>query len=156
MAHRILWFDNDLDFLPPYADALRDEGHRVTAVGTLADADRELAASRYDLLILDVMIPTHSEVEEQQYPPEATNKGTETGLLYYRTWRDRLTKAGTAVLILTVRPDSNIRQMFKDAGAPAAAISTKLDLRNVNDFITKVEQVLNPTASVHVRGSRKP
>ena len=140
---RILWFDNDLDYLEPYVEELRDQGHGVTTVGTLADADLELTNSVYDLLILDVMIPTHSEEEEERYPPDATNKGTSTGLLYYRTWRDRLQQSGTATLVLTVRLDSTIRQPFIDAGLPPSAVARKMDVRDVNDFMKKVEQALS-------------
>jgi CheY-like chemotaxis protein len=142
MGHAILWFDNDLDYLEPYAAVLREAGYSLTTVGRLRDADRELGSKRYDLLILDVMIPTQSEDEELRYPPEATNRCNDTGLLYYQTWREKLAKAGTAVLILTVRPDARIREMFKQAGAPTSAVSTKYNLREVDDFMKKVEQVL--------------
>lgn len=146
MGKRVLWFDNDLDYLAQYVTELQEAGHTVMTVGSLADADRELTTSAYDLLILDVMIPTKSAEEEVAYPPEATARGTSTGLLYYRKWRDRLKAAGTRVLILTVRLDVNIRAAFIQAGVPASAVAKKLDLRNVDDFMQRVTQILSAPA----------
>jgi CheY-like chemotaxis protein len=142
MAKQILWFDNDLDYLVPYVSELQEAGHEVTTVGSLADADRELSTRSYDLLILDVMIPTRTAEEERTYPPDETDRGNSTGLLYYKRWHDRLKSAGTRVLVLTVRLDSRILAAFGAAGIPKSAVARKLDLRTVEDFTTRVSQIL--------------
>jgi len=143
---KVLWFDNDLDYLEPYVTELREAGHTVTTVGTLADADRELSANQFDLLILDVMIPTRSADEERLYPPTETDRGTSTGLLYYNKWKAHLHTAGTKIFILTVRLDKNIRAAFIDAGVPKWAVARKLDLRTVDDFTCKINQIFGASA----------
>jgi CheY-like chemotaxis protein len=139
---KLLWFDNDLDYLEPYVRELREAGHEVKTVGTLAEADEELSGRVFDLLILDVMIPTRTAAEELLYPPAETERGNATGLVYFNRWRDRLKAAGTKVLVLTVRLDSRILAAFNKSGIPKSAVARKLDLRTVDDFTGRVGQIL--------------
>ena len=54
---RILWADDEIDLLRPHIRFLEQKGFAVTAVPTGEDALEQLAASRYDVLLLDEMMP---------------------------------------------------------------------------------------------------
>ena len=153
----ILWFDNDPGPLKPYVEGLRMSGHAVTPVTTIADAKAAIGAQDFDLLILDVMIPTKTEAEEAEYKPSETDVGHKTGLVLYRKQREHLTKVGTRVLVLTVRPDSGIVAEFMEAGLPKSNFATKVTLREARDFMAKVNEVLGQSvgAGQGAAGERK-
>ena len=142
MAKRILWLDNDPAYLETYEEALRESGFEVTLTTTVTAAERLLAKEKYDLLILDVMIPTKSEAEENFYPPETTDSGLKTGLLFYRRMKARLDEQRTPVLVMTVRLDSGILDEFVDAGLERENFCTKMSLRERPTFISKVSEIL--------------
>src|SRR5262245_12769543 len=54
---RILWADDEIDLLRPHIKFLEQKGFAVTAVPSGEDALRELATSRYDVVLLDEMMP---------------------------------------------------------------------------------------------------
>jgi CheY-like chemotaxis protein len=135
---KILWVDNDPAYISPYIEALEDRGSIVTVVTTAIDAESALNKERYDLLILDVMIPTKSEREEEIYHPEETEYGLKTGLIFYRRNKERLTKTKTQILVVTVRLDKGILDEFMEEGLPRECFSSKLDLSNVEIFLDRV------------------
>jgi CheY-like chemotaxis protein len=143
---KILWFDNDPGLLRPYADGLRQAGHTVTPVTTIADTQEAIRADNFDLLILDVMIPTKTGEEEAEYPPSETDFGHKTGLVLYRKQREHLKSVGTRVLVLTVRLDSGIVAEFMDAGLHKDNFTTKVTLREARDFMAKINEVLGRDA----------
>jgi CheY-like chemotaxis protein len=143
MAGQILWLDNDVYDIKPYVDALRDEGYQVTVVSTVGDADMLIGRERYDLLILDVMVPTKNEEEEAHYLPEETEQGLKTGLILYRRLKRKL--EGAKVLVLTVRLDKAIEEEFFAAGLPRECFETKYTLREAGVFLDKVKSLLTTT-----------
>jgi CheY-like chemotaxis protein len=54
---RILWADDEIDLLRPHIKFLEQKGFAVTAVPSGEDALRELAKGRYDVVLLDEMMP---------------------------------------------------------------------------------------------------
>jgi CheY-like chemotaxis protein len=142
----ILWFDNDPALLGPYADELRRAGNEVKQVASVAAAEAAIKAEDFDLLILDVMIPTKSDDEEVEYPPSETDYGHKTGLVLYRKKREHLKRVGTRVLVLSVRLDSGIFDEFKKAGLHKDNFATKVSVREADDFIAKVDEVLGRDA----------
>src|SRR2546430_2736293 len=108
MSKRILWLDNDSAYLYPFVEALEDEGYETKVVESLTDAERLLKSERYDLMIIDAMIPTMGVEEEKRYEPRQTDLGYKTGLLFYVLNKAALEKAGTRVMIMTVRLDRAI------------------------------------------------
>jgi len=143
---RILWLDNDLAETKPYVGALARNGYEVTVVKSVSECERGLedntVASHFDLLILDVMVPTKNETEEEKYPPDVTQRGMVTGLAVWKQWSDRLSKNGTRTMVLTVRLDQNVRDEFITAQLPKDAFATKLDLRDTEKFVAHVNRVL--------------
>jgi len=143
---RILWLDNDLAETRPYVSALTRNGYDVTVVKSISECEQHLEADtvalHHDLLILDVMVPTKNESEEEKYPPDATQRGTVTGLAVWRHWSARLRENGTKVLILTVRLDQTIKNDFINSGLPRDSFATKLDLRDTERFVECVNRIL--------------
>jgi len=142
MSKRILWFDNDPANLIPFVDALEDEGHEVKVVENLTDAEHSLKEARYDLLIVDVMIPTMSELEETRYKPEETDLGYKTGLLFYIKLKDVLKNAGTKIMVMTVRLDKAIMDEFIKAGLPPESYATKYEMSDPTLFLAKIQTVM--------------
>jgi DNA-binding response OmpR family regulator len=144
---RILWLDNDIKQTEPYVYELQRQGHDVSVVKKITDCENLLNApansSGYDLLILDVMIPTKTEAEEQQYDPDSTDRGNITGLAFWSKWQERLAASNTKVLVLTVRLDKAIKERFVQAGLPREAFSTKVQLREPEEFIKRIKQLTN-------------
>jgi Response regulator containing a CheY-like receiver domain and a GGDEF domain len=142
MKGRILWLDNDLTYIMPYVAVLRDEGYAVTAVTTPLEAEAAINNSQFELLIVDAMIPTKTESEENLYNPAETDFGHKTGVVFYQRNQKRLTSAKTKVLVLTVRLDRDVANDFFQAGLPRDCFTTKLALRDVRTLSMKVESVL--------------
>jgi len=149
---RIIWIDNDRANVRAYVTGLQEAGYAVEVVTSVSKAEEVLRTQQFHLLILDVMIPTMSEQEEANYPPDETDNGHSTGLLFYKRMGDALTKAGTVVMALTVRIDKHVRRAFEESGLPPSHFVTKMEIRAWPDFLRKVEELLKPRASGdHVR-----
>ena len=145
----ILWLDNDPAYINPFVLALRDDkmgpGCDVKVITTVTEAEHLIEANRedpYNLLILDVMIPTKNEEEEKNYPPSETADGRHTGLVFYKNMGKTLAGLGTRVLAMTVRLDSEISRDFVEAGLPEKCFATKLELRDITAFLSKVNHLL--------------
>ncbi len=143
MSLRVLWLDNDLANVEPWVETLKDEGFEPDVVETVAEAEKALSTNKYDLLILDVMIPTMNDQEELRYKPEITALGNKTGLLFYKFNKETFEKTGTKVLIMTVRLDKVIMDEFINAGLPKNSYATKYELRKAPVFIKKIQSILN-------------
>lgn len=143
MPKKILWLDNDAaNYLEPYVGALRDEGYDVDVAPTLSRADYLLRSRRYDLLILDVMIPTRAAEEEERYPPELTDYGHKAGFVFYELNKGLLDANSTHVLVLTVRLDSDILAEFIKTGLPRACFATKYDMREIGNLLKKIRDLI--------------
>jgi CheY-like chemotaxis protein len=144
--HNILWLDNDEAQTTAYVNALTRTGNTVKVVTRISECERLLNESqtsqRYDLLILDVMIPTRNEEEEKKYDPSTTERGMATGLAIFREWSARLETMGTKVLALTARLDRTLREKFAATGLPREAFATKFDLRDSREFLARVSKVI--------------
>jgi CheY-like chemotaxis protein len=142
MAKEIIWLDNDAAFVEPYVQQLNDEGYKVSVVETVTEAEEALGGHRYDLLILDAMIPTKNEEEEKRFPPDETNRGLNMGLAFYRRWRGPLRDSETRVLALTVRIDEAIQREFMNLGLPPEGFTRKTRVKRVQDVSQKVRALI--------------
>ena len=142
MTKRVLWLDNDLPYMEPYLNVLRDNGYEVDLVATLSDAEYLLRTKKYGLLILDVMIPTVSEEEEKRYHPNLTDRGLKTGLVFYNLNKKLLEESRMHVLVMTIRLDQGIRDEFIGAGLPRDCFATKFALRNMTAFLQTVQSLI--------------
>ena len=143
VTKKVLWLDNDSAYLEDYVKTLEGAGYVVKVVTNVTAAENELQKGRYDLLLLDVMIPTKSESEEELYPPEATDSGLKTGLVFYQRMKSVLEAGHTAVLVMTVRLDSGILEGFVEAGLDRGQFSTKMALRETQTFMAKIEKIIH-------------
>ena len=143
MPKKILWMDNDaVMYFGQFMEVLADEGYEVEVATTLSRADYLIKSRRYDLLILDVMIPTMSAEEEERYRPEQTESGYKAGLVFYRSNRDLLHANSTHVLVLTVRLDSAIRDEFITAGLPPDCFATKYEMKDAGRLLGMIRNLI--------------
>ena len=142
MGRKILWLDNDEADIAPWLKALKREGYDVTNVTMLSRAWSLLAEESFDLLVLDVMIPTRNEEEEALFPPLETASGRMSGLCFYQKLLPDPVRKHLPVLVFTNRLGAEIPEAFKDAGLPEGCFGTKFELRRVQDFLRKVEEVI--------------
>jgi CheY-like chemotaxis protein len=140
---KILWLDNDKAYTIFGVSFLEEKGYSVTVVETPTEAEQKLKQTTYDLIIIDVMVPTKTAQEEENYRPEETERGYKTGLVFYRKHRYLFSGNGTRVLVLTVRLDKTIQEEFSKAALPPEWFSTKYELQDVNDLYEKVESILS-------------
>ena len=129
----VLWLDNDLAFLWPYIDALRDAGYRVVVAERIGEARRLISTERrLDVAVLDVMIPLF----EDEAGGEATQDiaeshgGYRAGLLVGRYIREN--RPGLPFIGLSVRADQDIRTWFELHGA---GFATKFELSDPGHLV---------------------
>ena len=143
MSKTILWLDNDPRYIEPYVLAATDHGYKVKVVTSVSAAETLLREQQYSLVIIDAMIPTRSEEEENLYPPEETDRGLKMGVMFYKRVKEVLDAKSTAVLVMTVRLDEAIHDEFKKAGLAEESFATKLALRKANSFLDKIDSLAN-------------
>lgn len=150
MAKSILWLENEKNYEMPYIRRLEARGFDLEVVETVTEAQQALERERFDLLILDVMVPTRSQEEEEVFLPGDTDLGAKTGLYFFQMMKSKLDESGTKVLVYTVRIDRETMSAFRDSGLPSDCYETKLSLRNVGDFEAKICELLgvNPEQTV--------
>ncbi len=142
MTKRVIWLDNDTDYLSPYIDELKDNDFEIRVSKSVLEAETFIKENKYELLILDVMIPTVNEEEEKFYPVKETQYGHQTGLCFYKRMKKVLDEKKTAVLVNTVRLDQQIKDEFQQAGLPKENFATKFALRSTDEFLDKVNSIL--------------
>jgi len=138
---KILWLEDNFYSIMSYVEVLSLE-YGVDGRRTITDARLAIEKNRYDLFIMDIMVPTKNEEEERSFPPEITEKGRKTGLIFYRREKERLDRQGTKVLALTVSSDENLRREFLEAGLPEGSFATKYALREIPVFLAKIRDIL--------------
>lgn len=139
--YAVLWLDNDPANIDPLVKVLRASSVAVTVCKTVSAAAAALETRRYDLLILDVMIPI-IDGELVDYPAGKTDGTLATGLLFYQRSRRQLETAKTQVLVMTVRIDRAIAAAFASAGLAPAQFATKMELRDAKRFRERVMTML--------------
>jgi CheY-like chemotaxis protein len=142
MLRQILWLDNDPAYLEPFVEALKEENYSVTVVESLTEAEKSLQQEKFDLMIIDVMIPTLNSREETRYEPEETDLGYKTGLIFYKHNREILRRSNTRIMVMTVRLDKAIMDEFVKAGLPSNAFATKYEMSDPISFLDKVRSTI--------------
>jgi CheY-like chemotaxis protein len=144
MPKHILWLDNDLPYIRPYVNALRAKDFEVSEVASLSHAERllEQAQDPFDLIIIDVMVPTQDDDELKDYPVLETDFGHKSGLVFYNRMKHKLGAKLPPVAVTTVRLDQGIRDEFVKSGLKAEHVLTKYNLRDAGDFLNKIRSIL--------------
>jgi len=151
MSKKILWLDNDRAQVNPYLETLNEEGYLAEVVTTVTEAESLLNSSRYDLFILDVMIPTKASDEEKRFPPDRTEHGRKLGLYFFLEYKEKFEGDNTQILVLTQRIDLDIRDEFIKAGLPSEQFCTKFALRDVEVFLKKINGLIQSNHEKHDR-----
>lgn len=141
ISRKILWLENEPHYWELYADYLRMNGHEVRMATRVSEAESLLGSGAFNLLILDVMIPTWDKEEEKRYPPELTNQGRLTGLLFYQRMQQDPDLKKVPVLVYTIRRDTQLFEAFKREGLPEACFATKIEYRDPPALLRKVEEI---------------
>jgi DNA-binding NtrC family response regulator len=142
MSKRVLWLDNDIPYLRPYVKALKDRDYEVHLIASLTKAEELLDEYQFDLVIIDVMVPTQNEAEAVNYPYQETDSGHKSGLVFYKRIKRKLVDKLPAVAVMTVRLDQNIRNEFTRSGLKNENFVTKYSVREVSSFVKKIESIL--------------
>lgn len=141
MNGSILWVDSDEVFLEDHVLRLETEGYQVKQVRSLAEGAAELKRSKYDLVIIDLLMPQREE-EQVAFPPEETDSGRKAGLCFYRKTRHTLDANQTPVLVFTIRDEKGLRQEFLDEGLPKDRYLTKREGADTGRFLTKIRKII--------------
>lgn len=142
MRKRILWLDNEVKWIQPYVNALKDAGYEPNPVPTVSEAEKELKDHHYDLLILDAMIPTISAKEVEIYNTKATLSGIKTGIVFYQRMKQNLEENRTKVLVITASLFDKLRLEFIHLGLPEEQFSTKYEFKDPSILVDKVRNCL--------------
>jgi CheY-like chemotaxis protein len=140
MSRSILWLDNDPGQIHAIIKALEKNGDVVTVCRNVSAAEHMIDTAKFDLVVLDVMIPITAD-ELAAYPYAETDNTLSTGLLFYRRVRERLLASGTPAMVVTVRIDNEIVQAFVRAGLPANRFVTRYSVRNTKTLLTRLDEV---------------
>lgn len=132
---RVLWIDNDVQYVHVFAEALQDEGYEILTAETITDAKKTLKSTDVDLVLVDIMIPVVSAEEEEEYSPLDTEGGFQTGLLLGR-WINK-NYPQLPVVGVTVRLDSTIRDRFMRFGTGFLRKSELIDPSALLQYVDK-------------------
>ncbi|WP_445370169.1 response regulator [Methylomonas sp. HW2-6] len=102
---RILFIEDNPDFLSIVSALLRDEKHKVVEINNADDAVKavENDTSNFDLVILDIMMMLGTIINENEAP--------ETGIAIYKRLRKR--NKSIRVLVLTALSKKDIWRHFE-------------------------------------------
>jgi CheY-like chemotaxis protein len=107
MVKRILFVDDEPEFVRPQVAALEDAGYAVTLKTDPDEAVALLQEQGFDLIILDlIMPPRRKDRERGDQEPDYI----ETGLKLHQEIRDKLRLTDIPIVFLTVVRDQDIRR----------------------------------------------
>src|SRR5213593_559392 len=123
-SEHILIVDDEPAIQATLRGVLEDEGYRVTAVGSGADALRVVADEPPDLTFLDIWMERMDEVVADE-PPDLT---------FLDIWMERMDGLETLAEIKRLRPDALVVMISGHGTIETAVKATKL---GAYDFIEK-------------------
>jgi len=142
---KILWVDDDFGWMHGHVQLLRDEGYEVVTAETVRAAINYATETKFDLAILDVMLPIESDSGDGEFGGnvdaefvEQSRNGTATGIALGRWLKQNC--PGTKIFGLSVRLDSEASDWFERY---ATAYKSKLALRDRDTFLKFVQKILN-------------
>ena len=106
MAKKILFIDDEPEFVRPQVTALEDAGYEVTLETDPDEAVALLQKQEFDLIILDLIMPPRREDRERG---DQELDFAETGVKLHQEIRDRLRLVDIPIVFLSVVRDLDIR-----------------------------------------------
>ena len=105
MAKKILFIDDEPEFVDPQVIALREAGYEVTLESDPDKAIALLQEQDFDLIILDLIMPPRQEDRERG---DQELDFAETGVKLHQEIRDELELVDIPIIFLTVVRDQEI------------------------------------------------
>ncbi len=103
---RVIWIEDEPVQVSAYAEALRFHGHEVEIVQELEEFEKRIQSGKFDIALLDVMLPSGI------FDIEQSRNGLDTGLLVARRLSQLIPEM--AFILLTNRSDA--AQLAKEYG----------------------------------------
>lgn len=137
---KILMIDDEPEWIRPHAEALEDEGYQVTRMMDVDDAIRLLEKEKFDLIVLDLLMPPSAELANN-FDPELDLR--ETGVWVHRVIRERLGIQKVPIIIMSVVRDKEIRDKISSVERNYGdRVYFRLKPILPSDLINEVERVL--------------
>ena len=111
MRKKILYIDDDL--LRTQFYMLEDSGYKVVPVNNANDALREIKKNKFDLILLDIMMPSPNFISKK-----TVNFGYETGIFLAKEIKKSLNK-DAPIIVLTGNPQSSVEKEMNNIGITA-------------------------------------
>ena len=142
MKYNILWLEDDA-FLVNSIRGRLQEIYSVKVEQSPARAEKELKDGQYHLVIIDLIIAIHPEDIKLGYTPEATEKGTRTGLAFYERNRELLRKKEIQVLVYTKLGEASpAKKQFVDLGLKEQCFITQRSYKDVDYLLKQIDKFL--------------
>jgi CheY-like chemotaxis protein len=141
MAKRILFIDDEPEFVSPQVEALEEAEYEVTLETDPDAAVALLQEQEFDLIILDLIMPPRREDREESGDHELDF--AETGVKLHQEIRDKLGLTAIPIIFLTVVRDQDIRRELRQR-----EIRYRQELRFLSkparpsDVVTEVQRAL--------------
>lgn len=138
---KLLYVDDEPEWTQPYVNALRNTGYDVLCVRSRNEAIDALGTHRFDLIVLDVILP-----EGRRQGDIATEQPrAESGLLLHDYIRTTLRLTDTPIVFVTIVRDTETRLQIQELERRShhiARIVTKPDftdqlLKHVEDALQR-------------------
>lgn len=140
MAKKILFVDDEPEFVRPQVTALEDAGYEVILETNPDEALALLQKQEFDLIILDLIMPPLQKDKERC---DQELDYAETGIKLLQEIRSKLNLIDVPIIFLTVVRDqdlrSKIRQYESKYGHRSRFLTKPVRLRNV---VAEVQRVL--------------
>lgn len=109
MSTKILFVDDEPEFIYPQVEALENEGYQVFVKSRLIEAIEILHRIKFDLIILDIIMPPENNNAKNTDAQDYSASGVEL----HHTIREKLKLHDVPIIFLSVVRDQNIRQKLR-------------------------------------------
>jgi CheY-like chemotaxis protein len=113
MNKRILFIDDEPEFIYPQIEALEDSGYEVVLKTNPDEGFSELLKNDYDLIILDIIMPTFNYITQETIPGSSISSN-ESGVDLHRKIVDTPKLSKIPIVFLSVVRGHDIRAKLID------------------------------------------
>ena len=142
MEHRILFIDDEPEYVRPQITVLQESGFEVTQATDPDEAMQFLQEGKFDLIVMDLIMPYSIAVSD--YNEDNDELLIESGVVLHRQIRIELGLKAVPIVFLSVVRDPEIlrdlRQLEAECGQPAPSFLGKPI--SSADVLAEVQRVL--------------